>query len=138
MIKKRKRKKNPKIDEIPLTKHEIDTLKWSLYNAILYGEPTDLVNSISLLKLGFVKCDDCDKDYYACRCEYCEDCKLNRCLCDWNLNRSSYGSYEVIKFAWNLAKELFDKNYLSGLKKEVLQQSHTLTEYKKMDSILEL
>lgn len=85
VVKKRKRK-NP-IDEI---------LFDLLAEAILTGNSNHFSNALIYYTTG-EKCDDCDQLYYSCACEGsrkkrtkpCEDCKLRKCLCGYNIDRDT-------------------------------------------------
>lgn len=113
------RKRNPKLDEIPLTNEEISNLLYELETAITYGNARGLCNAINLINIGG-HCSDCDKIYCHCACEYCEDCELNRCLCKYDLTRRKIlklqeAQDEVRKISWNFAKEYLNKQQLDKL-----------------------
>lgn len=44
------------------------------------GRIDDLVNTIIYYRQGR-QCEDCDKYYTLCKCDRCNDCKQNRCIC---------------------------------------------------------
>lgn len=82
MIKKKKyKRKNPKIEEIPLTPKEIIYLKYELIKALV-GDWVHLANAQKLLKIGFI-CTDCNKKYEYCACEWCNDCNSKECFCNF-------------------------------------------------------
>ena len=112
MIKRIKRKKNPRNDRNRLINaigkdfFSYYDKTWFLYNAV-YTNTDGLSNLLCFIKQGY-SCDDCEKDHDSCECEYCEDCKFNRCLCLLNIvKKSEYTTKERIKVAkvwWELAK----------------------------------
>lgn len=102
MIKKKKRK-NPKLEEIALTKREISYLTDDLSNAIVYASPFFLTGAITLLNIG-EKCKDCGEEYHLCECEKCDDCRFDRCLCNIN-----YKNKDVIrKTGWKFIRTCFN------------------------------
>lgn len=114
------RKRNPKLDEIPLTDTELNSFWINLRASIEAGEIQPLIDAIVLTKTGKI-CTDCDETAYTCECEKCLDCKLRYCLCDWNLNNKSNGD-EVRLVAWEFAKELLNKYELNDFYKELINQ----------------
>lgn len=65
-------------------KHEI--LVYYLTEIIIFANPVMLVELNILLSLNYEEiCKDCENHYTSCRCEYCDDCKFRKCLCELNL-----------------------------------------------------
>jgi len=112
MIKRIKRKKNPRNDRNRLINaigkdfFSYYDKTWFLYNAV-YTNTDGLSNRLCFIKQGY-ECDDCEEEYPTCECEYCSDCKFNRCLCLLDIvKKSEYSAKEQIRVAkvwWELAR----------------------------------
>lgn len=83
-----KRRKNPYFDET-----YFDWLK----SALLRGDPQSLAFALNYYRIGYV-CNDCEDTYKGCTCEgdrelkdfegyneVCRYCKMNFCLCDYDI-----------------------------------------------------
>jgi len=85
---------------------------WFL-NHVFTADPDAFSKYITYIKQGY-ECEDCEKEYDKCECEYCPDCKFNRCLCMLDIERkTNYPAEERIRVAkvwWELSK-LFDEPY---------------------------
>lgn len=106
------------------------------------GNPIEFSSLVTYYKMGTGKCKDCDKYYWRCTCEgsrqeegyHCEECELNRCLCDYEIRR--YQSKEDVRLGivkWiddNLTKE--DKIIILDLLKS--QVSPNTTIYKELQN----
>lgn len=84
-----------------------------LGGALVYGSDESLANAVYYYNVKNF-CTDCDKYFADCTCEgnrdlsgsKCGDCKLNYCLCDYNLyNNKGFPYYNKVRQeAWNFAK----------------------------------
>lgn len=115
-----KRRRNPILDEIPLTKSELGSFWFNLEEAINYGTIENLQRALVISKVGFT-CTDCERPSSMCKCEYCPDCKLNQCMCDYSLDKNSSGD-DVRIAAWNFAKTILSKNELEKFYKDLTYQ----------------
>lgn len=110
MIRKKKRK-NPVDDEL------IDYL----IDAYKDESPNELSSALSYQKQG-QRCQDCNDYFWKCKCEYCDNCEFNRCLCDLGIERQTYYSLaknelkikvqnKILKVVSKLPKSYRDKFY---------------------------
>lgn len=96
-----------------------------LISAILRGSPLMLTSAITYSIQNEI-CDDCNEEYTKCKCEDCEDCGYNRCLCDLEILPKGYplseiDRYKIRKESWKLAKETLSQKDLNILKLEILR-----------------
>ena len=131
MIKRIKRKTNPRNNDHNRLINAMDknflrmyynSLKFSNY--IASGDPENLVNTLIITKQG-LDCYDCYHSFMGCECEYCSDCKFNRCLCLLDIEKKSeYTTKERIKIAKiycelsRLFGDDFDELYIEDREKD--------------------
>lgn len=83
----RKKRRNPQIDDTCLR-----LLAQTLYD----GTMRSLTNTLIYLKQGFY-CKDCDEVYWKCKCDYCENCRSNKCICYLNLPNEYENAKKIIR-----------------------------------------
>lgn len=125
-----KRRKNPKLNDIPLNKSEISTFYDLLVAAIAYGFIRSFSALLNLIRIGLFCNTDCGEYFTKCTCEGsrlrsghpCEQCLQNFCVCEYNLiiedsHLSDYNN--VTKEAWKLAKKMLNESQLEVLKLKI-------------------
>lgn len=130
MIKRKTKKSKSKKRKNPYD-HNIDKHYAVLLAKAFYtGDPVRLSDAISYLHIGF-ECDECDESFSSCTCEGarniefdsithqrltdgpCEECGLNRCLCDYDIwKNNKIDEIKISKLSWILAKRDLNENYL--------------------------
>lgn len=96
--------------------HTTPTLLIILANALVHGNPSDLLHAIDFYELGFQKCEFCGfYEFSGCQCEDkepCDECDAFPCMCDWTKEQVKK---EAIKFA----EKVLDDKQLRELKRKV-------------------
>lgn len=89
----KKKRKNP-------SKTITNSLIYDLANAFYFGDSLILSIALQQYYQGENICKDCDKALGMCECEWCNECKHVRCVCD--LKSKEQVSKYTAKFAKNI------------------------------------
>lgn len=110
MIKRRNKRKNPEII--------YDEGMQNLARGLIFGNGHHFANAQNYYRQGF-NCKDCDQTYAKCKCEYCEDCKYNRCMCSYDIENDDERHDLIRKDIWKLAKKVLKDNELEYLVNQI-------------------
>lgn len=142
MLKRRtKRRRNPSMLE-EIRKRRLtgyDNLVHYMHSVLKDGNPVDFVKSMILYKRGRY-CNDCDKEYFECRCDDCEECGFVECLCPLNIkykgkypeNYTDSEKETIKKEAYKFLLEILDDDLFNdGIKYNLIPNYSNFEKLKK-------
>ena len=135
MIKIIKRRKNPNLQGESFIQEFMDSLMAAFSQPTAKQVNKFISDALISLNIGHFDCQDCDKNWSECKCEYCQDCDQRICACNRNtLDKSRKFIIHLVTKYLTKDKQLYFLEYLKLLNDDfrIIENDRSLEKYIKI------